>query len=653
MEDAINVAIDRSLRSVGADSFSWDNLFIDVSVVEDSGYGYFQLVSLLIIYFVLLWVGSYLIVSGTELLIFLPGMSSVVGSIILPVLGQLPMILLSIFAGFGAEAQQELEVGVGALAGGIVGQVSIYGYLTILLGSVNIDPATGITDYSKASKKRPTTTYAEYWLFSGIKSGKYTSLSTIYTLVTAFPFVILLIPNIMYAEEREKDLYKEERPYDVFAFVFAYVLFIVFSINQYIIMSANDDMPYFDVKDQLMTESVRRKLVSLMSVLTKEVHEAEEEEEENIATRNREVRAASEGRIPSRPSSPVGEQSPLVPGLSKPKTAQLTQLKTKLQRIITPFFTMETVVSGQISMADLLMLFHELGEKHMSMPQLEKIFSEYLEEISSASKTPEDGSQKSSKSNESGPGLLLPSLPTTSDMLPDFGARDRERRERIAAQKLTVDSVLEGLAKFLIHYKEFHNDGSSSSALQPHSSNPLEHTLEDMGEFPQDLSELSNEEQQFYLRVRASILLTCGLLLSVYAVDPIILTMDELASRLGISSYYIAFVIVGGVDVPTLLAVLRYGTKRSERTASICQDTILGSVITLNTLGLGTFMAIVYSQGLAWEYLAEGVAIIASLGLAATLYYKEVMTMLDGLLLLLLFPTAMSIVVIMSIYGYT
>ena len=152
-----------------AGAFSWDNLFIDVSNIPDSSYGYVQLISLLVIYFALLWLGSFLIVCGTELLIFIPGMSNIVGSIVLPVLGQLPMILLSIFAGFGAEAQAELEVGVGALAGGIVGQVSIYGFLSIYLGAVNLDPQTGLTDYSKRSKARETTSYYDYWFLTGVK----------------------------------------------------------------------------------------------------------------------------------------------------------------------------------------------------------------------------------------------------------------------------------------------------------------------------------------------------------------------------------------------------------------------------------------------------------------------------------------------------
>jgi hypothetical protein len=105
--------------------------------------------------------------------------------------------------------------------------------------------------------------------------------------------------------------------------------------------------------------------------------------------------------------------------------------------------------------------------------------------------------------------------------------------------------------------------------------------------------------------------------------------------------------------VPTLLAILRYGVKRSERTASICQDTILGSVITLNTLGLGTFMTVVYARGLAWEYLAESATILISLVLASTLFFKETQTVFNGFLLFLIFPLALGIVVTMRSSGYT
>lgn len=590
--------------------FSWDSLYVDVTDIPHSSYGYFQLVSLLVIYFSLLWLGSYLIVSGSELLIFIPGMTSLVGAIILPVLGQLPMMLLSIFAGFGADAQEELEVGVGALAGGIIGQVSIYAFVSVLLGAVNIDTKTGLPDYSKKSKSSPTTTFYDYWFQTGVKLGKYTSTSAIFVLVTAFPFVILMIPNIIYAEDRVSSLTREEKPYDIFGFVFAFVLFIVFAANQYIIMNANEDMPYFDIKDQIMVNSVRRKLLSLMSLLKKEVAEAEKEEEEN------QIRRRSATQVV--PLSP-GEQSPLVD--VKLPTNSLANLKEKLRRIIAPFLSRETVASQKISMSDLLLLFYELGERHMTLAQLRTIFSKYL-----------------------------PSPKSSSIEFP--ATTHKFQLDELAALELPMDDVLDGLASFLTHYKEYHDE--HDELRPPHEpDNPFEVTIEDLGEFPQDLSELSNEDQLFYLRLRASLYLVGGLLLSIYAVDPIILAIDELSSRLGISSYYVSFVIVGGVDVPTLLAILRYGVKRSERTASICQDTILGSVITLNTLGLGTFMTVVYARGLAWEYLAEAATILISLVLASTLFFKETQTVFNGFLLFLIFPLALGIVVTMRSSGYT
>lgn len=496
-------------RTTGTSTFSWDDLYINVTSIPDTGYGYFQILSLLFIYFALLWFSSYLIVSGTELLIFIPGFSSIVGSIILPVMGQIPMILLSIFAGFGADAQEELEVGVGALAGALVGQVSIYGFLSILLGAVNIDPTTGLTDYSKKSKKRQPETLAEYWLLTGIKSGKYTKTSTIYILVTAFPFVIMLIPNIMYANDRVRDLTAEEQGYDIFAFVFAFVLFLVFSAHQYAIMSTNSDLPYFDVKDQIMVNSVRKKLASLMGLLSQEVHDAEDEE----ARINRALSSASlaSSRDSPMPTQSPSEQSPLFP---KPVNESMRQLKIKLERIVTPFFPLEAVVAQEISMTDLLSLFHEIGERHVTLHQLKTIFKTYIDEEKDTASTHSDLPRSGSRA-------LL-----GVNRYMELG---RKHDADFPSKVISIDNVVDGLAKFLTHYKEYNSDVQAPSV--DHDANPIQHILEDMGEFPQDLSDMSNDDQQFYLRLRASLLLIGGLLLSIYAVDPIILCLEEFSSR--------------------------------------------------------------------------------------------------------------------------
>ncbi len=66
--------------------------------------------------------GSNMISDGSELLLLVPSLAGIVGSIVLPVLGAVPDGAIVLFSGLGPDAQQQLSVGVGALAGALVGQ---------------------------------------------------------------------------------------------------------------------------------------------------------------------------------------------------------------------------------------------------------------------------------------------------------------------------------------------------------------------------------------------------------------------------------------------------------------------------------------------------------------------------------------------------
>ena len=590
--------------------FEWDSLYLDVTLAPDSGVGTFEIVSYLLLYFALLWLGSYLIVVGSELLIFVPGMSSVVGSVVLPILGQLPIILLSIFAGFGADAQAELEVGVGGLAGGIIAQVSIYTFLTIFLAAASIDPKTGKADYDL----KRSNTYYDYFFNSGVNVGRYTHDNSIYVIVTALPFVVLLVPNIIFSNDDEQ-LDDKEEPYDIFGFVFAFILFIIFIVNQYMVLSANDDTPFFDVRNQVLVNSLRKKLCSLVDILKNEVKAAAEEAAVTVGGGG---------------GSGIVESTPLVRESQTSKREKFDKLREQLRRIIVPFLSHETILSKRISMTAVLLLFYELGEIHLNFPQLKVIFKEYLSK-------PATGHSSQLRTDRV-----------------DIGGDSALESADFSLQTLSIEEMLEGLTKFLIKTRKHvgSSAGSSVSTVVEGEREP-DRNMEELGLFPADLHELSNEDQLFYLRLRASLYLVGGLLLTVYAVDPIILAIDELSSRMGISSFYAAF-IYGGVDVSTLLAVARYASKRSDLNVFICQDTVLGSAVILNTLALGTFMAVVYSRGLAWEYLAEGSTIIIILGVSFFFFwFRTVHTVFEGFMLLLLFPLALLIVGIMRGQGYT
>lgn len=61
-----------------------------------------------------------MISDGSELLLLVPAVAGLVGSVVLPVLGAVPDGAIVLFSGMGDNAQQQLSVGVGALAGSTI-----------------------------------------------------------------------------------------------------------------------------------------------------------------------------------------------------------------------------------------------------------------------------------------------------------------------------------------------------------------------------------------------------------------------------------------------------------------------------------------------------------------------------------------------------
>ena len=61
-----------------------------------------------------------MISDGSELLLLIPSIAGIVGSCVLPILGAVPDGMIVLFSGMGPDAQNQLDVGVGALAGSTI-----------------------------------------------------------------------------------------------------------------------------------------------------------------------------------------------------------------------------------------------------------------------------------------------------------------------------------------------------------------------------------------------------------------------------------------------------------------------------------------------------------------------------------------------------
>lgn len=109
-------------------------------------YGILQVLLLLLVYGFILFKASDLIAHGSELLLLVPSMRDIVGSVVLPILGAVPDGAIVLFSGLGPNAQEELAVGVGALAGSTTMLLTLPWFLSIFAGRVNIR-ADGVPTY--------------------------------------------------------------------------------------------------------------------------------------------------------------------------------------------------------------------------------------------------------------------------------------------------------------------------------------------------------------------------------------------------------------------------------------------------------------------------------------------------------------------------
>jgi hypothetical protein len=116
-------------------------------------FGFIQLLFFLFSYGYVLFFSSNLISDGSELLLLIPKYEGLVGSVVLPILGAVPDGAIVLFSGLGADAQNQLNVGMGGLAGSTVMLLTIPWLLAVYAGRVNIE--NGVANYGKKPKLFP------------------------------------------------------------------------------------------------------------------------------------------------------------------------------------------------------------------------------------------------------------------------------------------------------------------------------------------------------------------------------------------------------------------------------------------------------------------------------------------------------------------
>jgi Ca2+/Na+ antiporter len=237
------------------------HLFVDVSTLPDDGYGFVQLLFLGAVYGYILCYCSNMIKDGSELLLLIPAYSGIVGSIVLPVLGAVPDGAIVLFSGMGGTkeiAQEQLKVGIGALAGSTIMLLTIPWCLAIMAGRVNTDE-DGKAMYHGRPKLEPTNRI----MGSGVACGSSIAYSSKVMLVTLLSFVV--IQGAAFGEDcgEKKDESKCATPrYAALAGAILSTLFFFFYLWDQKRMADTDEVKK-DKIDQLRSTAIENNLIGL------------------------------------------------------------------------------------------------------------------------------------------------------------------------------------------------------------------------------------------------------------------------------------------------------------------------------------------------------------------------------------------------------
>lgn len=551
------------------------------------GFGFVQVLLLLAVYGGILFVASNLIADGSELLLLVPSLRGIVGSVVLPILGAVPDGAIVLFSGLGANAQEEVGVGVGALAGSTIMLLTVPFAQSIWAGRVNISPA-GQASYGARPKLSPLGNL--HPTATGVQPNAMVAVSGRIMLITAVPYFIIQIPALFSGSHGRQvgptsasmvAAGAASQKWWAFAgLVCCIVAFVWYLWYQIFATTPVDDEFRASVVDQVKAKAIRKHELSLTAAFFSDLHEA---------------------AIQSSVASP--NESTVLHGTNS--------ADQRLRDLLRTFFKIyDTDGDGRISDTELQYLMLDLGEKLTPS------------EISDMLKTFD--------SDESGDVCFDEFCRCMPDYILSRGSHAPPARSTQAAAA-PIDAEAPAGAPGFPSYAAVVGDGP-----QVHEEE------EEEEEVPEDLRHKDEKVQLALIKKRAFTMMGLGTAMVLLFSDPMCSVLSSIGGRIGVEPFFISFILAPlASNASELIAASAYAAKKTKRTITISFATLLGAAIMNNTFCLGIFLLLVWAKGLEWQFTAETMAILVVEGIMFYFATKRNLVTRDGYWILSLFPLSL------------
>jgi Ca2+/Na+ antiporter len=569
-----------------------------------------QIIMQTCLYGYILFVAANIIGDSSELLLLVPEYASLVGSIVLPILGAVPDGMMVLFSGQGPPevAQAQVTVGVGALAGSTVMLLTLPWCLSILCGRVSIN-ADGKLNYKAGKneerlkpKDKYSLTRAGVTLLPAVKKNSYLMF------ITALSYLVIQIPSLLVdphgldpkndgaCKNADDDTHygpcEEQQAARELVYVWIALGMTVFFFFAYLyLMYKEGQQEGGQIEEravQTTVAAIQNKQINLRgAIMAFQAEEKVDLEAVNL----------SEGLISD------GKK----------------EMVKKLVKLLCPFFAVyDTNKDNQISLAEFGMLLRDMGEN---------VSSELTTRI--------------------------------------FNAADLNHNNTIGFDEFVACMVcytLEPKIQLLIKQEKEANNGINRRSTASAYVAPTPKANGDGGdedgeeeeeeeEVPADLADLPPDVQQKKIKMRAFQGCFFGTVMVLLFSDPMVDMLGLIGEITGMGQFIAAFLLAPiASNASELVSSMKMASKRTPKSMMNACSTCQGACIMNNTYCLAIFLFLIVWKGLAWKFTAETASIVLIEILIGLIAMKSYHTVLDGFIILLCFPGALGAFLAMQKY---
>lgn len=548
------------------------------------------------IYGFVLFQAANMIGDGADLLLLIHSYAPYVGSLVIPILGAVPDGMMVLCSGCGANPQKELHTGIGALAGSTIMLITWPWFLAVCSGRVNIEK--GVCTY-----KRPENAEGNWaklspgnaLLGTGVALGAGVKKNAMIMLGTATTFLLIQGPALQFdnksiaVESRSEEQTEAHMEH-------AWAILGLFMCCAWFLAYLETSLKDHASDDVLQGVLVNKTVDAIKG---------------GIVTIRGLMSSIDKNTWAALYKTSCGELDEALVG--RKAGAELGHLRNALAYFFSYY---DASGDGTISYDEFRMLITDLNE-NLDEETQRKIFSE---------------TDKDHNDNLDFKEFL--------DLIIKFSNKPIKTNKMKAAT----------LPKKPRHPTTMLPPSSPESNSDDAKDQEQEADAEEM---PEDLADLSPQEQQRRLTTRAFTKLFVGTVLVLIFTDPMCDLLTVMADKLGISSFYVSFVLAPlAANASELLASLKLASKKTKASIDMALCTLEGAAIMNNTFCLGIFMVLIICHDLMWKFTAETLTILfVELMVFLSVYLCKKQTLLTATFVILLYPLSLGFTVLLEWAG--